>query len=75
MQYNCRYSSLKSKILSFYLGAGKDVIKSDVKDLHTLADIMKAERTSYKETSIQSSTPIPIQKVKTSQATTTAKKG
>ncbi|XP_042889626.1 inhibitor of Bruton tyrosine kinase-like isoform X2 [Penaeus japonicus] len=56
-------------------GAGKDVIKSDVKDLHTLADIMKAERTSYKETSIQSSTPIPIQKVKTSQATTTAKKG
>ncbi|XP_063615380.1 inhibitor of Bruton tyrosine kinase-like, partial [Penaeus indicus] len=50
-------------------GVDSDVtgIINNVKGMQTLSDIMKAEEASLKERTMQASTPIPIQKSKTSQ--------
>ncbi|XP_047474160.1 inhibitor of Bruton tyrosine kinase-like [Penaeus chinensis] len=50
-------------------GVDSDVtgIINDVKGMQTLSDIMKAEEASLKERTLQATTPIPIQKSKTSQ--------
>lgn len=57
-------------------GTDKDQsgIISNVKGMQTLADIMKAEEASQKEKNMETTTPIPTQKSKTSQTVANIKK-
>lgn len=60
---------MANNVTCFFTGADNDVtgIISDVRGTQTLSDIMKAEEASLKERTLQTNTPVPIQKSKTSQ--------